>query len=522
MGEGGVGVAAAEGDLGEERMGLRVAGRVVGDGLGGGGGFVGEAEVELAHREVEGVAGILRALEVELVKEREGGLVFAGVAEGDGEVPAVVAVVGDGGRLGAAWGEVHVAERGELVEQRALVVVAERGEVARARTRAGVGLVAGDFFRRDGRGQRGGEDVAVHVGGGGQAEQVQDGGRDVEDGRAGDEGVARDAGASGGKDALRAMPDGDAGGDHRDAGRAAGVAVKAVVGAEDDRRVRARVREEIAQQEVLQTIGGVDHVLIPPELALRHLRAARRVEVHEVVADPVNEVVIDREKVARAAVERGDGGVVDGVKLGEADGELLGPPVFRQVNLRDARDEQPQDVGAHVFGAQAQPGKLVRQLGRVDTAGRERPVRGLRDGAGERLRHADAGDVFRRMRGEPAEDVGGEAVLAEDVPERLAFPLRAGDGGEAAADGVGGGEAEDAVLVGVFAGGDAVPEHRREVGRQAGERAGRAVGDEVGELRQLAGVHERRGDLPVRAVPADEEDAFGGRMGGARDRHQGV
>ena len=149
MREGGVRVAAAEGDLGEERVSLGVAGREVGDGFGGGGGFVGETEVELAHREVEGIAGVFRALEVELFKHRQSGLVFAGVPKGDGEVPTVVAVVGDGGRLGAARGKVNVAERSKLIEKRALIIVAEGGKVARARMWARDIFVAWGFLGRD-------------------------------------------------------------------------------------------------------------------------------------------------------------------------------------------------------------------------------------------------------------------------------------------------------------------------------------------------------------------------------------
>ncbi len=86
-----------------------------------------------------------------------------------------------------------------------------------------------------------------------------------------------------------------------------------MVGAEHDRAVRPGVREQVAQEEVLQAVGGIDHVLIPFKFPLRHLPTSRRVEVHEIVAHPINEVVIDPEKVARPALQRGDGGVVDGV-----------------------------------------------------------------------------------------------------------------------------------------------------------------------------------------------------------------
>ena len=72
---------------------------------------------------------------------------------------------------------------------------------------------------------------------------MQDGRCHVEDGGAGDKCVAGDAGAGGSEDALRAVPDGDAGGDHRYADRSACIAVKAVVGAKYDGAVGAGVRE---------------------------------------------------------------------------------------------------------------------------------------------------------------------------------------------------------------------------------------------------------------------------------------
>ena len=120
-------------------------------------------------------------------------------------------------------------------------------------------------------------------------------------------------------------------------------------------------------------------------------------KIHEVVAHPINEMVIDREKIARTMVERGDGGVVNRVELGEANGELLGSPVLHEINLGDARDEQPQDIRIHVLRAQSQFSELIGELRRVDTARRERPVSTFGDGARESLGHTDAGDVFRRV-----------------------------------------------------------------------------------------------------------------------------
>ena len=70
--------------------------------------------------------------------------------------------------------------------------------------------------------------------------------------------------------------------------------------------------------------------------------------------------------------------------------------------------------------------------------------------------------------GEPTDDMAFEAIFAEDFPDGFAL---AGGGGyrDDLAVCMDLGEASDAVVIGVFPGGDGGPEHRRELRLEGGE-----------------------------------------------------
>src|SRR5690606_10443870 len=115
------------------------------------------------------------------------------------------------------------------------------------------------------------------------------------------------------------------------------------------------------------------------------------------------------------------------------------------------------------------------------------------------------------------DDEGAEVGLGEDVPEGLGAPGGAGGGAEAGAGGVGLDEVKDAVLVRGLAGGDGGPEERREHREERGEVGTDAAVDEAPEVGERAGLEEGVDDLPVRGVPADDEEALGGPLGHGGD-----
>ena len=97
--------------------------------------------------------------------------------------------------------------------------------------------------------------------------------------------------------------------------------------------------------------------------------------VHEIVANPVDEMEIHPEKIAIPLVERGDRGIVDGVKLRQSDHQLLGAAIHLRIDLRKARNEEPKNVMRDVLGPEAKLGKLAGHRGGMHASRRHRPRR---------------------------------------------------------------------------------------------------------------------------------------------------
>jgi len=199
--------------------------------------------------------------------------------------------------------------------------------------------------------------------------------------------------------------------------------------------------------------------------------------------------------------------------LGDDLGHRVQAPVLGLVDLGRLGHEQLQGLAVELLRVHAELRQGFAQRLRVYVAGSQRPgidrlaVLGqvVALGVLEVVRDHDPVDGLTGVARPPADDVGAQPLLIEDVPDRLGPAPEVGDGPRAAGGRVRLREAVDAVLVGALAGGDAGPEHRREHRIERRQIAHDAVLDQVLEVRHLAGVDERADHLPVRGVPADEE-----------------
>ena len=170
-----------------------------------------------------------------------------------------------------------------------------------------------------------------------------------------------------------------------------------------------------------------------------------------------------------------------GKTLRQMRGQPLQPPVVLLVDLRRARHEQPDHVPGDFFRPHAQFLHQSAQPLRRHRPARQRPRRAgrLRRGAGEAVTDTNAVQTLRRVRGEPADDMRFPTRRVENVPHRPAAARRARHQHGLAEFGVHLREPVDAVLVGPFARGDGVPQHRREHRADARQVAHDAAPDDV-------------------------------------------
>ena len=158
-----------------------------------------------------------------------------------------------------------------------------------------------------------------------------------------------------------------------------------------------------------------------------------------------------------------------------------------------------------MHAALCEPFGEFRRMHRLHGERRERRFLGV---AELRLvRHHGALDRLGRMRRIPADHVRAKAALRQDVPQRLRATAGAGGRADAGAVGVWLGEAEHPMGVGALAGGDGVPEDRREDRTGGGEVARRATLEKPRERRHQPLREQRLDHLPVGCVPTDEEHA---------------
>ena len=353
---------------------------------------------------------------------------------------------------------------------------------------------------------------------------MEDRGSDIEQPTAEDEVVGLDAGPAGHEHPLWPVPDGDPG---RHAGRKRWpqmIAVKAVVGDEDHGRVGPGQLHQPLEKHVVQPVDAGHHVAIQFEIGLRDPLHPRRVVGHEEVADLVHGPVIDRREVPvgiglHEVRRRGMGRK----GLRKFLGQHPEPLVFLLVDRVRLGHEQPDHlVGIEVVRAHAKIVHRLREFRRpVGAGGGRRPVGGrlVRRGArqvAEHVRHDTAVSGLLAVRGEPAHDMTPQAPLAQHLPERATPPRGGRHRHDPARVRIHLRESWHAVMVGHLAGGDARPEHRRELGLEGREIAAHACLDEPCQARHDTRVEEWMDDLPVGGIPADEQQPAG--VAGSRAR----
>ena len=370
------------------------------------------------------------------------------------------------------------------------------------------------------------QDLAVHVLAHRQAEEVEQGGADIDEAGAEHTLVLADARALGGEDAELAVLGSRAGGLAWDVTQAQVVRVEAVVGHEDDGGVLTGEREQGAEHGIVIEVAHFHAVVEDLVVPVVHLRPLRRVVFHEGVAEVVDGVVVNAHQVPGLVLDQGGGGGVDAGAVGDDFRKRLDARVlFRLVEVLaghavEAGQEGTEVVLVQLRGMEAEVLEVADEALGVDGFRLERPLVGLVAAAvGLLVVVGDHRAVAERLGGvgrPPADGDGVFSLLVEDVPDGLGLAGEIGDGADAAGDGIGLGEAEDAMLVRALAGGDGGPQRGAERGLEGGDVSHDAFFKKAREVGHFAGVEQRVDDLPVRGVPADEQDLAsggGGRIG---------
>ena len=351
------------------------------------------------------------------------------------------------------------------------------------------------------------QDPAVHVLAGGKAVAGEHRGGDVEKVGPLDRVAGPDVRAGGHEDAVVAMLLGGARGLVRDHRRAKVVRMETVVGDQHHGRVVVRVLQQLLEHHVVEDVPGVDDVPVDPEVVVADLLLLRRAILHEAVAVVVDRVVVDGREVPVLVLEEMGGGGVDGGALGRDLHDRGEPAVHGLVDVLAVRDERQEVRGPHLGRVHSKRGDLGHPFRRMDRIPLERPRVGwlLGDLVEEVRDHGPANGLGRVAR-PPADHDGSPVMLVQDVPDRLARPRGVGHRLDSLAIGSRLGEPVDAVLEGALPGGDGRPQHRRQGGLQGSQVARGSALDHLLEGRHPSLGHQLVDDLPVRGIPADQEE----------------
>ncbi len=116
---------------------------------------------------------------------------------------------------------------------------------------------------------------------------------------------------------------------------------------------------------------------------------------------------------------------------------------------------------------------------------------------------------------DPGDEVGTETLFAEHFPDGFALAGGGRDGKDLLEDGIDFGGAEDAVIIGHFAGGNGGPLRGTDLGLQGGEVTVDTTLHQGADAVHPAFGEKLIDDLPIGGVPTDEEDLlfFGGIFG---------
>ena len=475
-------------------------------------GLVEEAELHLAGGEHLGIVGAERGGMKAVFEQRQRLFIALSIHAGPGDVPVVFPVGLGGGLAGVVGDLVDIAEGHELLEERLVGPRPEAfsfplGIIPRLPRRHGLHRPLGSIKNLF-------EDAALHVGADRQAKPVEDRGCDIEEPGAVNELVALEPRAAGDEHALRPVPDGDPGRHPRRELRPEVIAVKAVVGDENDRRVGAGELHEPAEEEIVELVDPGDDLLVELEVGLGDPLHPRRMVGHEHMADLVDRAVVDRHEVpVGLGLEQMRGGVVGGAGFGELFGEPPKSLVLGLIDRVGRRHEEPDQI-VRIDVVRADP-QVVHRCGELrrpgGAGGRRGPlgrilprlcVRNMAEHVGDDA----AGMILLAMRGKPADDMAPQPATGKNLPERPALSRGGRDWHDGARAGVHFREPRHAVVIRHLSRGDARPEHRGELRLERRQIAAGACLDEPGKARQLARIEERMDDLPVGRIPADKQE----------------
>ena len=259
----------------------------------------------------------------------------------------------------------------------------------------------------------------------------------------------------------------------------------------------------------MEAVPAVHHVVIEFEVLFGDVGLARRMVLHEPVAEVIDLAEVGGDEVPRTVLHQpGRDGMV-GQNAGDLAGDGFQPTVLVLVHFPVVGHEQLDRLRVDVLRPHPQPRDLVAQL-----VGKDAPPRQLGTIAlvlvAHHLSDDQLGDVrpVDRLGGVPAEPIDHvrrAPLLMQDVPDRLDLAVHRPERTRFAGGLVHLREAVDAVLVGPLAGGDGVPQHRTQVRLQRHQVAHHPPLDQRGQVRHLPLVHQRRSHLPVRRVPTNQQ-----------------
>ena len=285
------------------------------------------------------------------------------------------------------------------------------------------------------------------------------------------------------------------------------VRVETMIRDDHDRGVIARELDHRAEHHVVKLVCAVHHVLVSLVVVGRDPVETGRVVLHESMAEVIDAVVVHRHEIPGLQLHHRGRGGVNARSLRQYLGNLPEARILFLIDLRGVRNER-KDLLRFQF-RRVDP-KFLQRLGqswRMDGTGPHGP--GLAKGSDGLLvmvRDHHPADGLGRMRGPPSDDVGALATLVEDVPDRLGPSSKIGYRSDGAGARIRLGESVDAMLVRALARGDRRPEHRRENRLERRKVAHDAVAHQPSEVRHLAGIEQRRDDLPIGSVPADQQN----------------
>lgn len=122
--------------------------------------------------------------------------------------------------------------------------------------------------------------------------------------------------------------------------------------------------------------------------------------------------------------------------------------------------------------------------------------------------YADAVDILRRMTGIPADRLAALARLSQEIPKSFAFSRRAGNWPQTCTIRCWLGEAVNTVEVCSFAGRNRSPKDGGQHRLQGEQVPHDAVLDQSPQVWHSPTIEQWVDQLPIRGVPADEEQFF--------------